>query len=404
MSEAKLSGRKAGSGNSLIVIGVCVLANMVDGFDVMAIAYTGGAIMGEWSLDPAMLGYLFSAGLAGMMLGSLFISPFADMFGRRRVALACMAAMAAGMFASGLAQSVEQLLALRLFTGLGIGGILATLNTVVAETAPPARRNLAISVFSMGYPAGSMLGGLVAVAVMDGQGWQWVFFAGGIGTFIVFLLNWAFLPEPRQQRSAGAPRFPLKTFVAPGVRSGTIIICLAFFLNMMSFFFILNWTPKLVENLGLSREIGVTATLLLNFGSLAGGLSYGVLADRLGWKRVCQIYFASFAVLIAIFGLLPAAVAPLFVVAILAGIFMAGAMTSLYALAPIVFPPEIRAGGTGLAIGIGRFGATLGPIIAGYALASGVDRAPLYILFAIPPLLVVLLMQTLRPRPDAVAA
>jgi len=375
----------------MLILAICVLANMMDGFDVLAIAFTGPAIMKAWTLGPATLGYLFSAGLAGVMLGSLFISPLADAFGRRRVALLGLLVMAVGMLGSAAALDVSQLIALRLFTGLGIGGVLATLNTIVAEVSSPKQRNLAMSIFSMGYPLGSTVGGVLAVMLMQRYGWQSIFLIGGAITLVVFLLHLAFLPESAAPEG-GRRRVPLSALASPS----TFIICAAFFLNMISFYFMLNWTPKLVEALGLPATTGATATVVLNMGSLIGGITYGVLADWLGWRRVGQVYFIGFAAFIILFAFISGSIAPLFIIAFIAGIFMAGAMTVLYVLAPAIFPPDIRATGTGLAIGIGRAGATLGPILAGYALAAGIGRIPLYLLFAAPPLLVAFLLRRVR--------
>jgi len=380
---------------SALVVGICVLANMVDGFDVLAIAFTGPAIMKDWGLGPGTLGLLFSAGLAGVMLGSLAISPLADSFGRRRVALSCLFAMAMGMLASAAAQNAGQLIALRLFTGLGIGGVLATLNTIVAEVSSPRQRNLTMSIFSMGYPLGSTIGGLLAVALISAHGWQSIFLIGGLGTLVVFLLHLVWLPESAR-RGATQRRVPFAALLSPALRGGTLAICAAFFLNMISFYFVLNWTPKLVEALGLPVATGMTATVLLNTGSLIGGVTYGVLADRFGWRRVGQGYFLGFAAFVLLFALTGASVAILFAIAFLAGIFMAGAMTVLYVLAPAIFPGELRATGTGLAIGIGRAGATLGPVLAGYALAGGLARGALYLLFALPPLAVALIVRRVR--------
>jgi len=378
--------------NAKLTIAICTLANMVDGFDVLAIAFTSSAIMREWQLEPATLGLLFSAGLAGMVLGSLLISPLADRIGRRPVALGCMAAMSVGMFGAAIADSAMVLMAFRFVTGLGIGGVLSTLNTVVAEVAPPHRRNMSMSILAIGYPLGSTLGGLVAVACIAALGWRSVFFIGGIATVAVLLLNWFFLPESRTKAAGGKRSTPYSALLSAKFRPATTFLCLAFFLHMICFFFVLNWTPRLVEMLGLSAEIGVTATIILNIGSLAGGLGYGLLADRLGWRAVGSSCFFAFAAFIAIFGFLPPSIPLIFALSALVGLAMSGAMTSLYALAPLLYPADLRASGTGMAISVGRIGATIGPALAGFAIGEGLDRTWLYGIFAVPPLLVALLM------------
>src|SRR5215467_14355987 len=110
----------------VIVVLLCTALNMVDGFDVQAMAFTAPLVQMEWSVDPATLGILFSAGLAGMCLGSLFLSPIADLYGRRAVVILSTVLISVGMFASALAGGVFELVVFRLITGLGVGGLLAS--------------------------------------------------------------------------------------------------------------------------------------------------------------------------------------------------------------------------------------------------------------------------------------
>lgn len=379
-----------GRTGNLAALAGCTFANMVDGFDVLAIAFSGSAIVADWGISDATLGAIFSAGLAGMMLGSLFISPLADRYGRRIVALSCMMVMTIGMLGASLAESPVQLILARLLTGLGIGGVLATLNTVVGEVANPARRNTVIAIYSAGYPVGSILGGLLAIGLIEDHGWRLVFAIGGVLTALALLINFFTLPESSQQSG----RFLLfsKEFigklVGAGRRKVTILFCLVFVLQMATFFFVLNWTPRLVEQRGFSPAVGNSVTVVLNVGSLLGPMIFGVLADRLGLFRMGKFYFLLFAVSVAILGLIPSNLVALYAAAIVTGLAMAGTMTSLYAAAPVLFPGHVRAAGTGLVIGVGRLGAAIGPALAGWGIASGIGLAQLHFSFAIPPLLV----------------
>src|SRR5512139_538582 len=139
----------------IVAVSICMAINMLDGFDVLAIAFTGPLIAKEWQLSPTQLGPLFSAGLAGMTLGSLLLSPLADIFGRRRLVLLGLVMITAGMIFSGLARGLNDLLMLRLFTGLGIGALLPSINTIVTEYASYKRKDFAVSFMSVGYPIGA---------------------------------------------------------------------------------------------------------------------------------------------------------------------------------------------------------------------------------------------------------
>ena len=117
----------------LIAVTICLVINMVDGFDVLAISFAAPEIAREWSLPPTELGILFSAGLAGMVLGALLIGPLADRFGRRAVILVCLCVISIGMLASAAAQNLMQLVPLRVLTGLGVGGIPHTIADMQIE-------------------------------------------------------------------------------------------------------------------------------------------------------------------------------------------------------------------------------------------------------------------------------
>jgi len=389
----------------MLAIGGAILGNVVDGYGVVAVAFIGKAIERVWNLDPATLGLVFASGPAGMMLGSFIISPFADRFGRRRVSLGALLLVAAGMFGAAATTTVGQLIAMLMLTGLGVGGVLATLNTLVAEIAAPARRNTTMAIFSAGYPLGSTLAGAFAIGLMSTYGWQIVFIMGGALALLAFAVNLLTLPEPEGSNRHGPTALSRQEKTArlfgPAQRPTTLLICLVFFLNMLSFYFILLWTARLTVVAGLPEPTGATAMTIVNAASLVGPLFFGLLADRLGLMRMASLYFLAFAATIALFAVAAGTTGAIYAVSALVGLLMAGAMTSLYASTPLLFPAEVRATGTGIAIGIGRLGATIGPMLAGIALQMGVGRAGLYALFAIPPLLVGLILLTGRIKPSA---
>lgn len=116
-----------------LAVAVCIVLNLIDGFDVLVMAFTASSVAAEWNLGGAEIGLLLSAGLFGMAAGSLFIAPWADRWGRRPLILACLALSGLGMLASALSQAAWQLALLRGLTGLGIGGILASSNVIASE-------------------------------------------------------------------------------------------------------------------------------------------------------------------------------------------------------------------------------------------------------------------------------
>ena len=167
----------------IVVVGLCILLNALDGFDVLAISFAAPGIAAEWGIDKATLGVVLSMELFGMAAGSVLIGNVADRIGRRPTILGCLVVMATGMFVASLATGVTMLSVTRLITGVGIGGMISTTSAMVAEFSNDRRRGLNVVLNIAGYSTGAILGGLVASSLLAGSGdWRSVFVFGGIAT------------------------------------------------------------------------------------------------------------------------------------------------------------------------------------------------------------------------------
>lgn len=280
----------------IMAVAICIVLNMLDGFDVLAMAFTASHISSDWHLSGKEIGVLLSAGLFGMAAGSLFLAPWADRLGRRPVILLCLVTISAGMLWSAFAQSVTQLAAMRAITGLGIGGMLASINVITGEYASDKWRSTAIVLQATGYPVGATIGGAIAGVLLLHYGWRSVFVFGGLVTLVMIPVVLARLPESLDfliaRRPAGAvdklnkllagmgreritempARAAAQTPAQGGVRSlfggrlamPTLMIWTSFFLVMFSFYFVLSWTPKLLVAAGMSAQQGITGGVLLN--------------------------------------------------------------------------------------------------------------------------------------------
>ena len=380
------------------VISLCFLINMLDGFDVLVMAFTAASVAAQWKLSGVQLGYLLSAGLVGMALGSLVIAPWADRMGRRPLIMLCIAIAGCGMLASSYAQSPVQLGVLRLFTGLGIGGILASSYVIAGEYASSRWRGLAISLQATAYALGATIGGLIAAQLIPNLGWQSVFFYGGIATLVTLPVMFFWLPEsldfligkrpanalqkvntilgkiglePLQAMpsinlaSGTAEKSRVASLLAPGLAPQTLLIWLAFFMVMFGFYFVMSWTPKLLVTAGLSNQQGITGGVLLNVGGIVGTSLIGLLAAKFRLPRVLMLYLLVNAALMCVFVSMLGSLGVAFAMALLIGVFVNGCVAGLYALTPGIYTVTQRVTGLGWAIGIGRVGAIVSPLVAG---------------------------------------
>ena len=410
-----------------LAVAACVWLNVLDGFDVMVMAFTASHVAAEWALSGKQVGVALSAGLFGMAAGSLFLAPLADRFGRRAIILACLWIITVGMAWSGLARSIWELAALRVLTGIGIGGMLASVGVIAAEYSTPAKRTLVMSLYAIGYPIGATVGGIVAVWMIEWMGWRSVFVAGAALSLLTIPLVMRLLPEsidfllerrppqalarlnallarmampalaelpPRAQ--AGEARGGYAQLFAPALRWTSLLIAAAFFLQMFGTYFVLSWTPKLLVNAGMSAEQGITGGVLLNLGGIAGGTVFGWLSTRVGLKPLIVLFLAATSAALALFGLFSAQLAVAFAIAIAIGFALFGSMGGLYALAPAIYDPSVRTTALGWAIGVGRVGAILSPLVVGVLVDARWSAEHLYYLCAVPMALAALTVLRLR--------
>jgi len=404
------------TGFQIAAVAVCMAINALDGFDVLSIAFTGPQIAKEWLLPPTQLGLLFSSGLAGMMIGSLILSPFADILGRRAVVLGGLTIITAGMLLSGLSHGLGELALLRVFTGLGLGALFSSVNTIVTEYASDKRKSLAISIMAVGYPIGATIGGAIAVFLIAFHGWRSVFFFGAAISALLIPVAFMTLPESLEFLLARRPRNALARLnallarmrrpalsVLPDIAKieaesaftvfdraffwRTLLIVSAYFLAMLPFYFMLNWTPKVLVDQGLSVSTGISGAVVMNGVGVFGGLLFGAIANLVGLRQLTSISMVLFFAAIAGFGAVGTSLTLLLILAAAVGFFMISMISGLYAIIGVMYPVRVRNTGTGLVLGIGRIGAVIGPYLGGMMIAAGWSR-PVYCAVLAAPLLI----------------
>jgi benzoate transport len=399
----------------LTVIAVCVGLNMLDGFDVLTMSFAASGVKGDWHLLDGQLGALLSAGLVGMGLGSLTLGPCADRWGRRIIVLLSVAVAGLGMLGSALARSYSELLVLRGLTGIGIGGTIASVAVIVSEYAPDRWRGTALAIYATGYSIGATIGGALAAYAIPRYGWRAAFVIGGTLSLAMLPLAWRKLPEsldflltrrpPSALRRVNAVlqdmgQRPLAHLAEPLTVSNqggeqtigaqlkllmkptTLLVWIVFFSTMAGFYFILSWTPRLLNAAGLSAGAGLTGGVLLNLGGIAGCGLYAFAAVRVDTHRLLLASLIGSAVVIVVFGLVMSRLELALWAALLLGIIANAAMAGLYAVGPPLYPTAVRTTGMGWAIGIGRFGAILAPLASGALLDRGWVPAQLYFFFS----------------------
>jgi MFS family permease len=438
----------------IAVVIITIALNALDGFDVLSISLTARAITNDLGIESdAITGLLLSMELVGMAIGSIFLGRYADTWGRRPMMLLCLALMTAGMYmvtvpagiSAQMMKSVTDSMGIlqnwpvelvhisiwRVITGLGIGGMLASINAVVAEYSNAKSKHLNVALMSIGYPVGAFTGGFIASALLQSYTWHSVFLLGFGMTAAMIPIVYFFVPETiawsvRHQNPKSLDRVnstlrrmgksvvdslpDVRQELADTAKSSlfeskylrtTLILALAYFLHITTFYFILKWTGVIVQDRGfLAAEAGRVLSWL-NVGGAAGGALLGVLTLKYDLKKLTMGAMVIAFVMVSIYGSSPPDLLQITLLCVAAGFFTNAAINGMYAMFAHAYPTHLRAAGTGFAIGVGRGGSILAPILAGFLFEGGMGVPTVAVIMGGGALLaaVALLFLKLDPEP-----
>jgi MFS transporter, AAHS family, 4-hydroxybenzoate transporter len=391
----------------------CAAVLFLDGFDTQAIGYVAPAIAREWGLDKAALGPVFSAGLFGLMIGALSLGPLADRVGRKRIIIFSTIAFGLGALATALVQDVAALIAIRFLTGLGLGGAMPNAIALTSEFNPRRRRATMVMIMFCGFSVGAALGGLLAAALIPQFGWRSVFVAGGIAPLLLAPILALKLPESVRFLAlkgsadarvaqllgllnpnaplAPAMRFvvdeaelsgmPVKHLFGDGRTLATLLLWVVFFMSLLDIYFLSNWLPTVLNDLGASVSEAAAIGSMLQVGGVVGTLALGSVIDRFSFRALALVYFVAMFAVGAI-GQLGHSALLVTVAIFVAGFCIVGGQIAANALAAGFYPTSIRATGVGWALGIGRIGSIVGPLVGGILLGMKWSTAGVFLMAA----------------------
>lgn len=418
----------------IAVVAVTVFLNAMDGFDVLSIAFASPLVAKEWNISQLELGNLLGMELYGMAFGSILLGGVADKLGRRSTLLGCLLVMTVGMLGATTSTGALQLSIWRVLTGLGIGGLLSCTNAVVAEFSNAKWRAICISIMVIGYPLGGGFGGLFASSLIATNGWQSVFYLGAACTGVLIPAVFFLVPESvhwlTRQRPANAlerinaslkklghetvsamppaeveqKKRSLGDVFSPSLAPITILVAAAYFLHILTFYFLIKWTPKLVTDLGFTPSQGGWVLTMANFGGAAGGAIFGLLTARIGLRPLTIAILLANTVSVALFGTFSGNFDSLTAASLVVGFFGNAAISGLYSIAAYAFPTHVRATGTGFMIGLGRFGSIASPAIVGYLFQTNTSLTNVCIAMCIGSLLSAIVLLFLRLKTGAEAS
>ncbi|MDB6087914.1 MAG: 4-hydroxybenzoate transporter [Gammaproteobacteria bacterium] len=409
------------------VLLLCGLAAFLDGYDVAVMASATPSVAAAWHIHPGNLRWIVTAAVIGIAASALIVSPLGDYFGRRVVLLISFAVVGIATLMASTATTENELFVWRLLTGIGLGASLPNALALGAEYAPAKSRTALVALLACGISLGSATSGLVAPPLLDLGGWRALFITGGLVALLAWVPLFA-LPESlrfltarrRSPEKIGrlleklnsdyryepghvytvpeqiSGRFSVSYLLTPRLAPATLLLWLVFFLNLGLLYLMSTWLATLLNEDGLPLSQALRTAAMFQMGGVVGGFGLAWLMQRWGPYLVLSVSYTLTAGALALLGTHVSNPVLLVLLILVTGNGINGGQVALNAVSATLYPTAARATGVGWALGVGRFGAILGPFAAGSLMAAGIELGHLFWLAIIPTLVCAIAVALLR--------
>ncbi len=384
------------------VVAICIGILALDGYDVLSIAFAAPGITAEWGLSKATLGVVLSLELVGMALGSIIMGALTDSRGRRPTMLLGLVILTIGMAVAGLAPNVYVLGAARVFTGIGIGGLLASATATSSDYCNEKNRSLAVVLVAGGFAFGVYLGATFLAPLLKQYDWRITFYLGAFLSFVFLPLVYFFVPEtisylerkrphdaleriqkimsrlghpapedlPLQQSRKVEP-VGVPSLFKSGLAPITIILVLAYLGNVGTYYYFVKWIPTVVSEFGYTASEATEVLGIISLGGVIGSIGMGIVSRFIAIRPLMMLCLVSAAIGVGMFPNATESLAVMKQAGFVTGVFIFAAISGFFALFAASFPSSLLGSGSGLVLGLGRGGAVLGPMIPGFLFAAG---------------------------------
>ncbi|WP_042347266.1 MFS transporter [Bacillus massiliigorillae] len=399
----------------------CAFGIIFDGYDLNMYGVVLPSLMKEWNLTAIQAGIIGSYALLGMMLGAFFFAPLADKLGRKKVLLICILIFSISTVLAGFSSGPTQFSILRFIAGFGLGGLMPNVIALMTEYSPKSIRGVLVATMYCGYAIGGILVSLMGIYILPEFGWRILFWSAAVPlVFLPFFVK--FMPESMsfyilrkqnaklsdilnevdpgknykesdefqfEEEKARAKGFPVKKLFENKRARSTFMFWLACFSCLIMVYGLNTWLPKLMMQAGYPLGSSLSFMLVLNIGSIIGSIFGGLLADRIGSKKVLLWFFIMGAICFVMLGF-KTNLLFLYILIFVGGACTIGTQNIANPYIAEYYPKEMRSTGIGWALGMGRIGALLAPTLGGILLSKNLPLQMNFLAFCIPCVLGVL--------------
>lgn len=408
----------------LVIWGFLILLG--DGYDLMVYGSVLPSLSENWGMAPSTAGFIGSLTLVGTLIGNLLFGILADKIGRKKTIIICVFIFSFFTVLCGFSMGPTDFAMYRFIAGLALGGVMPIVVSLMSEYAPKKYRSMLVGVVSTGFAVGGIFVALIGVRIITNIGWEWMFYIGGFPLLLIPLLmkylpdSLAFYIKKEEYEKVAAilqrldpnqpsgkdvsyemhlPKVGLPATELFKEKRGisTIAFWVSTFMLLLMVYGLGTWLPQIMVSAGYPLQSSLLFLLALNIGAMFGQVGGGFLADRNGSKIVLIGMFLLGSVSLTAISFGQHTILLYLLIAI-AGACTTGGQAVNNAYATKFYPVFIRSTGVGWALGIGRFGAILGPTMGGLLMESNLPFYMNFIMFAIPGVLAAIAIAFVQER------
>ncbi|WP_295475158.1 MFS transporter [uncultured Pseudomonas sp.] len=382
-------------------------ATFFDGYTVIAIAYAMPVLVKEWSLTPAQIGLILSAGYLGQLFGAVLFGSLAERIGRMKVLTFTILLFVAMDVACLFATSAAAMMAFRFLQGIGTGGEVPVASAYVNELIGSKKRGRFFLLYEVMFLLGLVGAGVIGYLLVPLYGWKVMFAVGLVPAMLLIPLRFFLFESPRWLASKGriaeadrivsrleasaskaghtlAEPEELPPLQKPANRQGwkelfrgmyfkrSLVIWAMWFGAYMVANGLITWLPTLYrQHFHLPLETSLAYGFMTSAAGVVAAVICALLIDKVGRRR--WYIGALFAAALPLTALaLTGATTPLQIL-LMAGLGYALVQTvtfSLYLYSAELYPTRLRALGTGIGSAWLRLGSAAGPLVVGMAISG----------------------------------
>ncbi|MEY0765101.1 MULTISPECIES: MFS transporter [Providencia] len=394
------------------VLLICWMSILFEGYDVgvMGAVLPTLAEYKQWNLSPLELGALSSYALVGMFFGAFIIGTLSELYGRRRMLLACVTLFSLTMLGAAFAPTPWLFGLMRFIGGIGLGGVIPVAAALTIEYSPTEKRSFNYGIMYSGYSLGILSAALVAMWLLEHFGWRSVIAFGALPLLLIWPMA-RILPESLeylthkglhseaqtlakkldidyqsssesvQHKSQSFKEIVAVVFAWRHLRA-TACFWVALFCGMLLVYGLNTWLPSIMRKEGYNLGSSLTFLIVFSLASALGGLSLGKIADKYGVRNSVAFFFLLGAIGVGCL-IFKQNIYMNYVLVAFAGVGSISAALILTGYIANYYPSNARASATGWALSFSRIGAMTGPMFGAYIASLGIATSWNFIAFAI---------------------